>query len=144
MINSVVLTGRLTKDIELRRTGDGTPYTFFTLAVNSGKDEADFIPCTAWRQTAELLNQYVGQGSLIGVQGQIKVYSQQVNGEFETRTNINVAHITFLESRKMQAEGGAAPQNNNGQGSFNQQPQGNFGGQQTVNAQDINLEEIKF
>jgi single-stranded DNA-binding protein len=35
MINSVVLVGRLTKDVELRYTPNGVPVATFTLAVHS-------------------------------------------------------------------------------------------------------------
>ncbi len=100
MINRVILTGRLTQDVELRRTNDGTPYVFFTIAVNRRQqDQTDFISCTAWRQTAELMNQYLNKGALIGVEGSLQVYSQQKDGQYETRTTVQVSTITFLESR---------------------------------------------
>ena len=60
-LNAVVLLGRTTKDIELRRTGSGTAVASFTLAVNrdfrtqDGQD-ADFIQCVAFYQTAEFIS----------------------------------------------------------------------------------------
>lgn len=57
MINNVVLTGRLTKDVELRYTGNGTAVGSFTMAVNrpftnaQGEREADFIQCVIWRKS---------------------------------------------------------------------------------------------
>ncbi len=162
MINKVILTGRITQDVELRRTNDGTPYVFFTVAVNRrNQDQADFIPCTAWRQTAEMMAQYLNKGSLIGVEGSIQVYSQQKDGKYESRTTVQVSNITFLET-KAQAEARTAEQNlNAGQNSqpmsFSGQPQvdqtqttpapmpeQSFGQAEEVNAADINLEEIKF
>ncbi len=169
MINKVILTGRLTQDVELRRTNDGTPYAFFTIAVNRRQqDQTDFIACTAWRQTAELMNQYLNKGSLIGVEGSLQVFSQQKDGNYETRTTVQVSNITFLES-KAQAQSRTAEQslnvantNNNdqpmsfaGQPSFDQTqttpvaPQqeatSSFGQDRPqVNPSDINLEEIKF
>jgi single-strand DNA-binding protein len=49
MFNKVILIGRLTSDIELRKTNDSIPYTYFTLAVNrQGKsDVTDFVSCVA-------------------------------------------------------------------------------------------------
>ncbi len=167
MINKVILTGRLTRDIELRRTNDGTPYAFFTIAVNRRQqDQTDFISCTAWRQTAELMNQYLNKGSLIGVEGSLQVYSQQNNGEYETRTTVQVSNITFLESRA-QSQARTAEQSINP--GANQQPmtfadQPNFDQNEVtpvpaqeqpandpfaqepkqVNPSDINLDEIKF
>ncbi len=170
MINKVILTGRITQDVELRRTNDGTPYVFFTIAVNRRQqDQTDFIACTAWRQTAEMMNQYLGKGSLIGVEGSLQVFSQQKDGNYETRTTVQVSNITFLESRA-QAQARTAEQNLNpqqGQSFNNEQPM-TFSGQpsfdqsettpvqpqqentfaqeptQQVNPSDINLEEIKF
>ena len=73
-MNSVVLVGRTTKDIELRRTGSGTAVASFTLAVNrdfktNDGQEADFIQCVAWKKTAELLDQYVHKGDRIALNG---------------------------------------------------------------------------
>lgn len=164
MINRVILTGRLTSDIELRRTNDGTPYTFFTIAVNRRQqDQTDFISCVAWRQTAELMNNFLNKGSLIGVEGRLEVFSRQNDGNYETRTSVQVSNITFLES-KAQSASRIAEQNTNvkqqstptsemtfaNETSFDQNettpttPTEDFGKAEEVNAQDINLEEIKF
>lgn len=77
MINKSIITGRLTKDVNLRKTGTGNSVASFTLAVNrrfvkEGEQEADFISCVAWRQSAEFLAQYTGKGDLIGVEGRIQ------------------------------------------------------------------------
>ncbi len=166
MINKVILTGRITQDVELRRTNDGTPYVFFTIAVNRRQqDQADFISCTAWRQTAELMANYLNKGSLIGVEGSLQVFSQQKEGNYETRTTVQVSNITFLESKAQadartteqninvapaQASNASQPMSFDGQPSFNQSevtaaPTNNeFKPAEEVNATDINLEEIKF
>lgn len=172
MINKVILTGRLTQDVELRNTNDGTPYTFFTIAVNRrNNDQADFISCIAWRQTAELMKNYLNKGSLIGVEGRLEVFNQQKDGQYESRTTVQVSNITFLES-KAQADARTAEQNLNsgsnpmpatpapmtfaGENNFDQtqttpapQPtapaeNNSFGSAESIDASDINLEEIKF
>ena len=78
MINRVVLVGRLTKDIELRKTNSNISTCTFTLACNrrftnsqNGGPTADFINCVAWRQSADFLAQYAGKGSIVGVEGRI-------------------------------------------------------------------------
>lgn len=78
MINRVVLVGRLTRDIEVRKIPNGTSTTTFTLACNrrfASKDAngptADFINCVAWRQQADFLGQYAHKGSIVGVEGRI-------------------------------------------------------------------------
>lgn len=77
MINNVVLVGRLTKDIELRKTSSNISTCTFTLACNrkfsSGNNgpTADFISCVAWRQSADFLAQYASKGAIVGVEGRI-------------------------------------------------------------------------
>ena len=71
-MNNVNLIGRLTKAPELKQTASNTNVLTGTLAVNrtfknqNGERETDFINIVAWRQTAEIIAQYCGQGSQIG------------------------------------------------------------------------------
>ena len=98
MINTVVLTGRLTKDIELRRTTSGKTCTSFTLAVNRNKQETDFINCVAWNNLAELLEKYTRKGSQIGVDGRIQTRNyDDRNGKKVYITEVLVNSISFLE-----------------------------------------------
>ncbi len=103
MINRVILTGRLTNNVELRQTNDGTLFTYFTIAVNrqvSSSNSTDFVPCVAWRAQAELLKNYLGKGSLIGIEGRLEVFTTQQDGQYKTRINVNVSQIHFLEPKK--------------------------------------------
>lgn len=73
-INSVVLVGRLTKDVELRATTSGANVCSFTLAVDdyNGKEKsAHFIECVAWEQPAKFLCTYCKKGSLVGLTGKL-------------------------------------------------------------------------
>lgn len=78
MINRTVLTGRLTRDPELKSTSSGISVTQFTLAVNrqytnqDGNRSADFISCVAWRKNAETINKFFKKGSLIGIDGRLQ------------------------------------------------------------------------
>lgn len=78
MLNTVALTGRLTKDIDLRYTQSGIGVGSFSLAVDrqfrnaNGERETDFINCQIWRKSAESLANYTHKGSLIGIQGHIQ------------------------------------------------------------------------
>ena len=101
MINNVVLTGRLTKDIVLRRTTSGKTCTSFTLAVNRNKQETDFINCVAWNNWAELLEKYTRKGSQIGVEGRIQTRNyDDRNGKKIYVTEVLANKITLLESTK--------------------------------------------
>lgn len=77
MFNTVILSGRMTADPELKTTQSGVSVVSFCIAVQrkykSGKDtETDFINIIAWRQTAEFIAKYFTKGSLIGIEGSIQ------------------------------------------------------------------------
>ena len=77
-INNVVLTGRLTKDVELRATPSGANVCNFSLAVEdfNGKESfAYFIECVAWNKTAEFISKYCSKGSMVGVVGKLATRS---------------------------------------------------------------------
>lgn len=105
-MNAVVLVGRTTKDIELRRTGSGTAVASFTLAVNrefktQDGQEADFINCVAWKKTAELLEQYVHKGDRIAVTGSIRTRNYEDNhGKKVYVTEVLANQVEFLETKK--------------------------------------------
>ena len=107
MINRTVLVGRLTRDPELRTTGNGTSVAQFTLAVNrqftnaQGEREADFVNCVIWRKGAEALAQYTHKGSLIGVDGRIQTRTyEDKDGKTVFVTEVVADSFSFMESKK--------------------------------------------
>lgn len=79
MLNKVILMGRLCADPDFRTTQSGTAVCRFRIAVNrryadknTGERQADFINCTAWRQTAEFVSRYFYKGSMIAVVGSLR------------------------------------------------------------------------
>ena len=73
MINRVILTGRLARDPELRKTQSGLSVCSFQLAVDrpkqKGQDDAvtDWISCQVWRQAADYICNYAKKGALLAV-----------------------------------------------------------------------------
>ena len=134
MINSVILTGRLTKNIDLRQTSTGKAMTYFTLAVNrvfkneQGVSDADFITCVAFGKQAENMARYLTQGSLIGVEGRISTRNfQGKDGNTVYVTEVIAGNVSFLESKQQQGntsqyrqtqDSGYSQQANNGFGVF--------------------------
>lgn len=104
-MNNVVLVGRLTKDVELRKTQNGKSVVSYTLAVNrqfkqEGQPDADFINCVAWNKTADLMEQYLHKGSLVGVEGRIQTRSYQDNtGKNVYVTEVLTESVQFLEPK---------------------------------------------
>lgn len=106
MINNVVLTGRLTKDVELRYTAGGAAVASFTLAVNrpftnkNGDREADFINCVMWRKSAENFANFTHKGSLVGIIG--RVQTRHYDNDAGTRvyvTEVVADNFSLLEPK---------------------------------------------
>ena len=103
--NLVILTGRLTKEPDLKFGASGTAYCKFTLAVNRMKkdDPADFIFCSAFGKNAELIAEYVKKGHRLGVQGRLQQDTYEKDGEKISKTGVTVDKIEFLESNKTES-----------------------------------------
>ena len=133
MINRAVLTGRITRDPELRYTQNGTAVVQFTLAVDrqfrnqDGEREADFINCVIWRKSAENFANFTHKGSKIGVDGRIQTRSyENQQGNRVYVTEVIVDSFALLDSLQ-DSQQGSAPQNqnNSSQNGFNNN-QGNY------------------
>ncbi len=147
MINSVVLTGRLTKELDLRYTSNGTAVATGTLAVNrsfknaDGDYEADYPRIQVWRKAAENLVNFTQKGSLVGIEGRIQTGSYEKDGQRVYTTEIVVDKFTLLESRNnqnnQQSSRGQTQTNNSDSFSSNQDPFLNSG--QSIDISDDDL-----
>lgn len=101
-MNQIILTGRLTKDVELKYTSSNKPVANFTIAVNRiGQEEADFINCIAWNGQAENLYKYQGKGSLVLINGSLRNDRYQDNeGHNRYKTYVLASNIEYLGSKK--------------------------------------------
>ena len=155
MINRVVLVGRLTKEPELRATPSGAKVCQYTLAVNrtrkaEGQPEADFINCVSWNKTAELMNQYLSKGALIGIEGRIQTRSYDDNtGRKVYVTEVITDSVQFLESKPKAQQN----QNNMENGSYYQQQSSqeqpvqyavNLTAQAEMDTLDISSDDLPF
>lgn len=140
-MNFVTLVGRLVKDPELKRTGNGNAITNFTLAISENKENTDFIDCRAFKQNAENLANYKHKGDLIGVSGKIKkdVWKDQ-NGATQSRTYVIANYIEYLANAK--ANDGQPQQSFTQQPSFNNQS--NFFDRNSVDLSGISDDDLAF
>lgn len=106
MINNVVLVGRLTKDLDLRYTANGTAVASFTTAVNrqftnqKGEREADFINCVIWKKAAENMANFTRKGSLVGIEGRIQTRSyDNQQGQRIYVTEVVVESFSLLDPK---------------------------------------------
>lgn len=151
MLNRVVLVGRMTRDPELRRTGNGTAVTSFTIAMNrnftsqNGERQADFIPCVVWNKAAENTARYCSKGSLVGVDGRLqsRQYENQ-DGRKVTVVEVICDSVQFINTKSVQNQG-ATQQNNantyNYMDSQEQSVQSQFDG---FNSYDILDDDLQF
>lgn len=143
-MNTVLLTGRIVKGLELKYTNNGKAYCRFTLAVDKGMSKekkqeaeakgqatADFINCIAWGKTAETLQKYTAKGKKNLVYGSIETgsYTAQ-DGSKRYTTDVLVNRAEILEF----------VDNNN----FNNQDTQPFGQFDELPYQEANNEDIPF
>lgn len=154
MMNSVCLVGRMTRDAELKYTGNNIAVASFSLAVNrnfkdaNGERETDFINCVIWRQQAENLANWAKKGALIGITGRIQTRSyENQQGQRVYVTEVVAENFQMLESRAAR-EGSSANQGNTfGQQAPQPQNQGFAQGNYTYgnsNPMDISDDMLPF
>ena len=130
-MNKVILVGRLTADPELRQTQSGIASCRFTVAVDrrfadksTGERQADFITCTAWRQTAEFVSRYFNKGKLICIEGSLR------NNNYQDRNHPEITHYTMdVQVDNVEFVGGKGESGGNGGGYQNGSygaPQNNY------------------
>lgn len=108
-MNKVILTGRLTKDPEVRKTQSGLSVCSFVVASdrrfknNNGEKQTDFIACAAWRQTADVVGNYLHKGSRIMVAGSLQTRRyEDNNGNTVNVTEVLVDEVEFLDPKKQE------------------------------------------
>lgn len=151
MINNVVLVGRLTKDVELRKTQSGLSVASFTVACdrrlsqekkNNGAQSADFINCVAWRGSADFLSSYAHKGDTVGVEGRIQTRTYDRDGQKVYVTEIVANSVSILHSTKpRQAQAQTQPQQQTQNATTTQ---ANDPMEDYLNGYEINSDELPF
>ncbi|KGF09690.1 single-stranded DNA-binding protein [Clostridiales bacterium S5-A14a] len=102
-MNSVNLIGRLTKEPQVRYTGDGLAVASFTLAVDrpakKGENkQADFPRIIVFGKQAENCEKYLARGRLVAIMGRIQTGSyEKQNGDKVYTTDVVADRVQFLE-----------------------------------------------
>lgn len=134
-MNSVALIGRLTRDPEVRYTGDQMAIATFSIAIDrpprrDGTRETDFPRITVFGRQAENCEKYLKKGRMVGVTGRIQTGSYtNKNGDKVYTTDIVADRVEFLEwGDREGGQGSYGSQSNfGGQGGYGQQSQNGFG-----------------
>lgn len=117
-LNKVIIGGRLVAEPEVKKTPNDTSLLRFTLAVNrryqpkdndNGAPTADFISCTAWRQTAEFIAGYFHKGSSLAIVGHIETRTFEDKDRVKHyMTDVIVEEAYFVDSKAEKEKAAAA------------------------------------
>ena len=108
-MNNVNIIGRITKDVEVRKTSTNKSVSLFSIAVDNlatkdGEKTTSFFNCNAWNNVAETLSKYTRKGDRIAISGSlIQRNYENKNGEKNSVVEINVNSITLIENKKENA-----------------------------------------
>lgn len=107
MVNSVILVGRITQDVELKYSNSQVEICNFSLAVRrnfknrEGEYDTDFVNCVAFGKTATLMDEYVSKGNMISVEGRIQTRNyEDTTGRRVYVTEVIGEKVTFLETKQ--------------------------------------------
>lgn len=121
-INNVSLTGRLTRDPELRVTAGGTQLLSFTLAFNTSvrnrqtgewDERGNFIDCTMFGKRAEALERFLAKGQKVAIVGKLRYATWDKDGQRHSKLDLIVDEIDFMAPRQggsQSAQTASAPQ----------------------------------
>ena len=117
-LNVVALSGRLTRESELRYTNGGMAICRFSLAVNrrtkkgdNWEDEASFFDCSMFGKSAEGVNQFLEKGKQVNVVGELRQNRWEQDGESRSRVEVIVNNLQLIGgSSQGREEGSSAPQ----------------------------------
>ena len=115
-MNKVILKGRLVRDPEIRYTAgaESKAVAKFTIAVDrprkkDGESQADFIPCTAFGKTAEMIEKYFRKGQEILLEGRWQTGNYEKDGHKVYTNDCILDHVYFC-SKKSDGAGAPEPQ----------------------------------
>ena len=110
-INSVTITGRLTKDPETRTTQSGKTVAQLSVAVGGfKKDETHFVDVIWWPAKPEHTG-FFHKGNRVAIAGSLKQERwTDNNGQSQQRLKVNAQSVVSMEKAPSQDQGGPAPQ----------------------------------
>ena len=104
-MNKVFLTGRLTRDPEMRSLASGKNVTTFTVASNEylsgGREKAEYSNVVTWDRLAEIAGTYLGKGQQVAVEGRLQTRSwDDERGTRHWKTEVVASHVEMLSGRR--------------------------------------------
>jgi single-strand DNA-binding protein len=103
-MNRVLLTGRLTRDPEVRTLASGKTVTQFSIATNeyrAGAEKAEYHNIVTWDRLAEICGQYLGKGQLVALEGRLQTRQWEDDKNVRHwKTEVVAGHVEMLSGRR--------------------------------------------
>ncbi len=104
-MNKVLLTGRLTRDPELRSLASGSSVATFAVATNefrgNGKERAEYHNVVVWDRLAAVCGQYLGKGQQVAVEGRLQTRQwDDDRGARHWKTEVVATSVEMLSGRR--------------------------------------------
>jgi single-strand DNA-binding protein len=98
-MNSVILIGNLTTDVELREFGQKQLATFGLAVDRGGKDsETDFFRISVWDRQAQVCADYLAKGRKVALEGRLKYRAWEDEGKKRSAVEVVAYRVEFLSS----------------------------------------------
>lgn len=138
-INTVILSGRLTRDVELRYIPNGTPVAKLSIAFDRSfqkngewQQETSYIDVTVWSKRGEQCAEYLRKGSPVLVEGYLRTHSYvDSNNQNRKATEVVAYKVSFLEKSEMGSDQYNPADNNT------TQKQDNYNSEATMTDDDV-------
>jgi single-strand DNA-binding protein len=104
-VNKVLLTGRLTRDPELRSLASGSAVATFAVATNefrgNGKERAEYHNVVVWDRLAQVCGQYLGKGQQVAIEGRLQTRQwDDDRGARHWKTEVVATSVEMLSGRR--------------------------------------------
>jgi len=104
-VNKVLLTGRLTRDPELRALASGSNVTTFAVATNeyrgNGKERAEYHNIVVWDRLAQVCGQYLGKCQQVAIEGRLQTRQwEDDRGQRHWKTEVVATSVEMLSGRR--------------------------------------------
>ena len=103
-MNKVLLTGRLTRDPELRNLASGRAVTQFGVATNEyvrSQEKSEFHNIVTWGKLAEICGQYLTKGQQVALEGRLQTRSwDDDRGQRHWKTEVVADRVEMLGGRR--------------------------------------------
>lgn len=116
-INKVIISGRLTRDAEVRYTPAGSPVSTLPVAINRNyksqegewRSDTTYVNVVAWDKLAERAGQLAKKGAAVMIEGRLQSRSYEASdGGRRSVLEVRAERLQFLDRQSKEAEDGQA------------------------------------